>query len=430
MDTSFTTASSGTVNALAIQPDGKILVGGTFTSLGGVVRTNFARLSTNGIVDTTFNPAPRGIVGTRFGTPGGVQCLALQIDGKILLGGTFISVAGQTRNNIGRLNADGSIDPGFNPDADSSVLSLVIQADGKILVGGSFTRLAGHSCTNLARLNPDGSLDTSFAPGGMTGAPGFPLRSLPSANSLGLQTDGTILVGGAFTSVGGQARTNLAELHADGTLFDIFNPGPGGGIGSSLNSVVLQTDGKVVVGGSFSNISGQAHTNLARLHGTAPASQSLSYDGSTITWLRTGAGPEIWRATFEASTNAGAWLALGPGQRIPGGWQLTNITVQSGVTIRVRGFVGGSGIGESIVESTLRGMPVILTGDSLFGVSSNRFGFSVDGLAGWTVVVERSPDLRQWLPIQTNLMSSNRLYFSDSDGAQFPSRFYRVRLWP
>ncbi len=75
-------------------------------------------------------------------------------------------------------------------------------------------------------------------------------------------------------------------------------------------------------------------------------------------------------------------------------------------------------------------MPVIITGDDLFGVLSNQFGFSVDGLAGWTVVVERSPDLRQWLPLQTNLMSSNRIYFSDSDGAQFPSQFYRVRLWP
>jgi uncharacterized delta-60 repeat protein len=433
LDTSFTagsSASGGVVNALAIQPDGKILVGGTFTTLGGVLRTNLARLSTNGVVDSTFNPAPRGNSGSRWGYMGAVQCLALQADGKILLGGTFTSVAGQTRDSFVRLNADGSIDPGFNPGANSSVLSLVIQADGKILVGGNFTRMAGQSCTNLARLNLDGSLDASFTPGSVTGAAGrFQVQS-PSVTSFGLQTDGTILIGGIFTSIGGQMRTNLAALDSDGTLSGTFNPAPGGSIVSSLNTVALQTDGKVVVGGSFNSISGQWHTNLARLNSTAPAAQGLIYDGATITWLRSGAVPEIWRATFEASTNAAAWFALGPGQRVPGGWQLTNITVQPGATIRARGFVGGSGIGESIVESTLHARPVIATDDSLFGVLSNRFGFSVDGLAGWTVVVERSPDLRQWLPIQTNLMSSNRLYFSDSEGAQFPSQFYRARLWP
>jgi uncharacterized delta-60 repeat protein len=432
LDTSFTAASAsgGVVNVLAIQPDGKILVGGTFTSIGGVLRTNLARLSTNGIVDTTFDPAPRGISGRPWGYPGAVQCLALQPDGKILLGGTFSSVAGQTRDSFVRLNADGSIDPGFNPDANSSVLSLVIQADGKILVGGSFTRMGGQSCTNVARLNPDGSLDTRFTPGSVIGPAGRFQVQGTSLTAFGLQTDGTILIGGAFTSIGGQTRTNLAALETDGTLLGTFNPAPGGSSVSSLNTVVLQTDGKVVVGGSFSTISGQARTNLARLNSTAPAAESLNYDGSTITWLRSGAGPEIWRATFEASTNTGAWLALGPGQRIPGGWQLTNITVQAGASIRARGFVGGSGIGESIVESTLRGMPIILTDDTLFGVLSNRFGFSIGGLAGWTVVVERSPDLGQWLALRTNVMSSTRIYFSDSDGAQFPSQFYRVRLLP
>jgi hypothetical protein len=75
-------------------------------------------------------------------------------------------------------------------------------------------------------------------------------------------------------------------------------------------------------------------------------------------------------------------------------------------------------------------MPILLTGDGLFGVLSNRFGFSVDGLAGWTVIVERSSDLRQWFPVQTNLMNSNRMYWSDSDWAQLPLQFYRVRLWP
>jgi len=245
-----------------------------------------------------------------------------------------------------------------------------------------------------------------------------------------VQTDGTILVGGAFTSVGGQSRTNLARLNADGSLDGGFNPGPGGSIYSSVSSLAVQADGKILLGGLFTTLSGHGRTNLARLNSPAPATQSLSYDGSTITWLRGGVGPEVWRATFESSTNGAAWTPLGAGQRVPGGWQLTNVTVQASAAIRSRGFVASSGIGEGIVEATLRAVPVIVTNDGAFGIVSNQFGFSVDGVSGWIVIVERSTDLRQWFPFHTNTVGSSRIYFSDPDLWQAQHRFYRVRLWP
>ncbi len=83
-----------------------------------------------------------------------------------------------------------------------------------------------------------------------------------------------------------------------------------------------------------------------------------------------------------------------------------------------------------IAATTLREVPVIVANDGAFGVHSNQFGFSVDGVPGWICVVEHSTDLLQWFPVQTNTLSSSRFYFSDPDYSQTSHRFYRARLWP
>src|SRR5207245_4005487 len=131
-------------------------------------------------------------------------------DGKVLVGGSFTKVNGQARTNLVRLNADGTLDTAFNPRPNSPVYALAIQPDGKILVGGSFTALAGQSRNSLGRLNANGTFDSSFSTG--TGG-GY----AASVNALAIQADNKILVGGAFDSLGGQARTNLARLLSDGT---------------------------------------------------------------------------------------------------------------------------------------------------------------------------------------------------------------------
>jgi uncharacterized delta-60 repeat protein len=107
------------------------------------------------------------------------------LDGKILIGGAFTNYNGTPRNGIARLNADGSLDNGFNPasGADGSAFILAQQLDGKILFGGDFTLPR----KSIARLNADGSLDTGFNPG--TGAD-------HQVNIITLQPDGKILIGG------------------------------------------------------------------------------------------------------------------------------------------------------------------------------------------------------------------------------------------
>src|SRR5262249_8703829 len=145
---------------IASQNDGRVLIGGGFTSVNGIGRNHVARLNSDGTLDNRFDP------GT--GSDGGVLCLVLQLDGKVLVGGRFLHVNGVVRNGIARLNGvDGGLDLTFDPGAgtDGPVNSIALQPDGKLLIGGEFTRVNGNSRTGIARLNPDGTLDGSFDPG-------------------------------------------------------------------------------------------------------------------------------------------------------------------------------------------------------------------------------------------------------------------------
>jgi uncharacterized delta-60 repeat protein len=406
LDTGFNPGVDGSVSSLAVQADGRILVGGGFTTLGGQPRERLGRLNPDGTLDPGFNLGASGgyrmsvsslvaqadgkiLVGGRFATLGGqprncigrlnpdstldpgfnpgaggdyepsVSSLAVQADGKILVGGSFTTLGGQPRNCIGRLNPDGTLDAGFNPGADGLVSSLVVQADGRILVGGHFTTLGGQTRRYIGRLNPDGTLDTGFNPGANN-----------DVYSLGLQADGKILVAGGFTTLGGQSRERIGRLNPDGTLDTVFNPGADG----SVSSLVVQADGKILVGGGFGTLDGQLRSRVGRLNATDPATQSLSYDGSIITWLRGGTSPEVWSTTFDCSTNGGDWMVLGMGTRIPGGWQLAGMSLPANSTLRARGHTAGgqySGYNGSswIAESLLFiGDPVITSAP----VSQNR----------------------------------------------------------
>ena len=182
-----------------------------------------------------------------------------------------------------RLNPDGTLDSGFDPRPDGSVWSLAVQADGRILVGGAFTALSpdGVGRSRIGRLNADGSVDGAFNPG--VGG------STPYVYSLGMQADGKILVGGYFTTVAGQSSPDLARVNQDGSLDSGFSPGVNG----IVDALAIQGDGKVLVGGEFSYLGGWARYCLGRLNATAPATQKLSADGTTITWLRGGTSRKV-----------------------------------------------------------------------------------------------------------------------------------------
>jgi uncharacterized delta-60 repeat protein len=349
----FNPGANNSVYAIAVQPDGKILVGGAFTTLGGggtgtVGRNRIGRLNADGSIDLAFNP----------GTNAAVSTLLVQTDGKILVGGDFTTLGGggtgtTTRNYIGRLNANGTIDPTFNPDANVSVNTAALQADGKIVLGGIFTALAGTTERRfIGRVNSDGSLDTGFNPGANSGV-----------NALALQADGQILLGGFFGTLGGggignTTRQRIGRLDSAGAVDPTFNPGANS---SGMNALTIQGDGKIVAGGAFTMLGGGgtgtiARSKIGRLTNTDAALQQLTTDvnGTTITWTRSGASPEVDRVTFELSTDGNSYSALATPTRVSGGWQLTgqSLPIRQSIFIRARGFYssgfGGSG---SIVET-------------------------------------------------------------------------------
>src|SRR5438132_1051102 len=145
----FDPNANNAIRVVVVQPDGKILLGGDFTTLspnGGVTvtRNRIARLNPDGTLDTAFNP----------NASGSVDAITLAADGKILVGGAFISIGGQTRMRIARLDAATGAPDSFNPNANGLVLSVAVQADGKILAAGNFTSVGGQTRNFIARLDP------------------------------------------------------------------------------------------------------------------------------------------------------------------------------------------------------------------------------------------------------------------------------------
>jgi uncharacterized delta-60 repeat protein len=248
LDTSFQNAfaESSSVTDIIVQPDGKILVGGDLRISGGSYA--LARLNGNGTLDESFAPV------RLLGFSGSLYKLLLQPDGRVVFGGRFSLVNGVSRNSLARVNSNGTLDTGFNPSADgNSVYDLDLQADGKILVAGDFATLNGSAArARIGRLNTDGTLDESFAQ--TADQTVFSVKVLP---------DGKILIGGEFTTVGAVPRNGLAQLNTDGSLDTNFNVQTN--IFSQVLEMVLQTDGRVLLGGTFTRVGGLSKVSVARL---------------------------------------------------------------------------------------------------------------------------------------------------------------------
>jgi uncharacterized repeat protein (TIGR01451 family)/uncharacterized delta-60 repeat protein len=275
---SFAPNVGGTVFTVVEQPDGKILLGGSFSSINGTARKYIARLNPDGTLDTGFDPNPNGFV----------HAIAVQPDGKIVFGGEFFFVCpngiceqpdgnylnGYRYNKIARVNQDGTLDKTFNPYPDGGdptiVRSIAIQSDGKILFGGTFQGLSPYGGGfdyhwNIARLEANGDPDRFFNVG--VNGP---------VHSIAVQSDGGILLGGRFTRVHGTFgdwvdRNNIARLKAADVLGtgeiaaevdQTFSPDANG----LVVSFAVQPDRKILLGGTFRSINGTARNRIARVN--------------------------------------------------------------------------------------------------------------------------------------------------------------------
>jgi uncharacterized delta-60 repeat protein len=258
LDTGFTPIANGvgsSVNTIALQTDGKVLVGGFFSSFGGQVRHHIARLNTDGTLDMTFDP-------NASGTNSVVYSIAVQTDGKILVGGYFETIGGQTRNSLARVDAVTGLADSFNANSDSQVNVIMIQPDGNILVGGYFTTIGGQTRNFIARLDAATGLADAFNP-----------DSDDSIFALALQPDGKVLAAGIFNFIGGQIRHFIARLDSTTGLVDSFNPNA---TGNYMDAIAVRPDGKILVGGSFSGIGLQTRNDFARLDASTGLADSFN----------------------------------------------------------------------------------------------------------------------------------------------------------
>jgi uncharacterized delta-60 repeat protein len=326
VDAGFAPNPDDTVHAIAVQADGRIVIGGLFRHVDGSIRNRLARLNADGSLDADFDPGAGGLLrdviysvlvqpdgkilfgGNYFGLgtgraegvlrlnpdgskddsfvgsihcandDDGVYAMVLQPDGKVLVGGKlsamFETPFGSQPEPMGvvRLNPDGSRDESWRPELttdtfiDGDIFALALQADGKLVVTGNFTSIDKQPRMHIARLNADGSLDAGFIVDMGNGW----------VTDLAVQADGRILLGGMFVYVNGVRRNNLARLNPDGSIDTGFDPFPD----LDVHGLALQANGKILVGGSFTHIGGKVRNHIARLNADGSLDAGFDYDAN------------------------------------------------------------------------------------------------------------------------------------------------------
>lgn len=260
--------ANSSIYAVAVQSDGKIIYSGSFTTWSGVTVNRIVRLNTNGTLDSAFT------TNTGAGLNASADNIEIQPDGKIILVGSFTTMNGATANRVVRLNSDGTRDTAFSTNngtgADANVLDAKVQSDGKIVFVGTYGSWNGTQVKGIFRLNADGTRDTTF-----TTNIGGGIGINNTARRLAIQSDGKIIFGGNFLNWNSVAVGGIVRLNSDGTRDATFttNVGTGGNVGGAnhVGSIVVDADGKILLAGQFSTWNGVASASFMRLNSDGTA---------------------------------------------------------------------------------------------------------------------------------------------------------------
>jgi len=236
LDSSFNAGSgaNATVRSVLVQTDGRIIVAGWFTNFSGAPHKGIVLLQSNGVLDSTFTAS----------TDGNVESAVLQPDDQLLLAGGFGLVNGLWRPRLARLNTYGSLDTAFSPAINTNIwlLGLALQPDGRVVAVGSDSHFDGSYYPYVARFQTNGSFDFALE------AAQYGSEPFTWANCVAVQSDGHIVVGGAFTMSSFQFN-NLARLNPDGGIDPNFNPGQAAD--NWVNLLSVQGDDKIYAAGYF-----------------------------------------------------------------------------------------------------------------------------------------------------------------------------------
>jgi uncharacterized delta-60 repeat protein len=270
LDTSFDAGigPNSSVFDAKIQNDGKILIYGSFTSINGTSRNSIARLNVDGTLDTTFNVG----TGTTYGGPNEetIYDLTIQPDGKIIICGTFLSYNGTPSRCIARINSNGSIDSSFDIGMGPNyyISTLAIQSNGKLIISGAFTTFNGTSVNQMIRLNTNGSLDTTFNSGNLTSA-----NMMNPVSKIVVQNDDKLIFCGALQTINGVTKNKIVRLNIDGSIDESFDIGSGFLQTSAYNNInwgmydlKILNNNKIIVGGNCETYNGITQRKIALLN--------------------------------------------------------------------------------------------------------------------------------------------------------------------
>ena len=255
----FDPGANNQVHAVEAQPDGKVIIGGDFTSFNSYPVNRLARLYVDGSVDRQFQS------GT--GADDTVTAIKLRKDGNILIGGGFRSYNGNVSFGLAELNADGSYNNEFDVGAgfDATVRDLKVMENEKIFVVGEFTSYNNTNAVHMARLNPGGAIDHLFAPKHVPNAP---------VNAVDIGGDGSVIVVGEFNRVGDLKRNFIVKYKSDGRIDPDFESVEGAN--GIIHDVIVQPDGKIIIAGDFTRINFVERNRIARLNPNGTVDRSFN----------------------------------------------------------------------------------------------------------------------------------------------------------
>lgn len=252
------------------QADGKIIVSGRYLKeVNGYVQAEgrLLRYHNDGSIDTTFQLST-------FSESGFINAIAIQADGKIIVGGNFTTMNGEYVGSLIRLNPDGSKDASFVGLFGNVIYTIAMQSDGKIIVGGNGNYIVNeHYQKSMVRLNSNGTIDPTFDFGSL----GFsPTNTSTPIYKVVVQPDGKIIAGGSFSGFNGTGPGKLIRFNADGTKDTSFDIGLGSSDNGIVSDILLQADGKIILCGGFGNWNGQSYGRLCRLNADGSTDTSFS----------------------------------------------------------------------------------------------------------------------------------------------------------